>query len=78
MPFGIIGAALELIGEFFGEIVIDKLIRPIFYYTGVGLRRLYYRKNKTLDEIKKRPGNTTYGVFFWVFIIGLTFAIRFH
>ncbi len=56
----------DIIGDFFVQIVWDKIIRPIFFYTGVGLRLVFNFQRTTYAEICKKDNNSIIGLLFLV------------
>jgi hypothetical protein len=66
----------DIIGEIFVQIIWDKIIRPIFFFSGVGLRLCLKFKRTPYSEIYKKEDNSVIGFFFWVFAITAFFIIR--
>ncbi len=67
---------VDIMGEVFVQIIWDKIIRPIFFFSGVGLRLSLNFKRTPYAEIYKKENNSVIGFFFWVFAIMAFFIIR--
>ena len=66
----------EIIAEIFVEIIWEKIIKSIFYFTGVGLRLVFNFKRLTYADIRKKDNNSIIGFIFLAIVITAFFVIR--
>ena len=66
----------DVIGEFLGQIFWDKMIRPILFYTGAGIRFICYFGKKKITEIRNMQYNSFIGFLFFALSTALFFLIK--
>ena len=66
----------EIIGEFFVQIVWNKIIRPVFFFAGVGLRLVFNFNRMTYAEIYRKDNNSIIGYLFLIVAIVMFFFIK--
>ena len=66
----------EIIAEIFVEIIWEKIIKPIFYFTGVTLRLVLNFNRLTYTDIRKKGNNSIIGFIFLAIVLTAFFVIR--
>lgn len=64
----------DIIGELFVQLLWDKVVKPIFFFTGFGLRVLFNFKKESHLSIRNKQSNSKVG-FFFVLLILLSYIV---